>query len=171
MPLSQSQAKVHIALQSNEGRDMNKHILELFQSELQHTLQEVNVIDNIVISSLDGIAKAHASRNNQAVDTIAARSASFLSLGDIWEDTSGNLNCDNVIMESKTGTVVVIHMGPKLLLCMTTTSTATTGLILHHAKACSNRLLKITQSVVQLRNKTPSEDSISSDNIANIATA
>lgn len=150
---------------------MNKHILKLFQSELKDTLQELDVIDNIVISSLDGIATAYASRNVQAVDAIAARSASFLSLGDIWEDTSGNLNCDNVIMESKTGTVVVIHMGSKLLLCMTTTSDATTGLVLHHAKACADRLLKITQSVVELGNRPPLADSILPDNMPNIANA
>ncbi|PCI45075.1 MAG: hypothetical protein COB41_02590 [Proteobacteria bacterium] len=148
---------------------MNKYILKQFQSELEETLRSVDIIDHIVISSLDGIAVTHASRKTQAIDSIAARSASFLSLGDIWEDSSGNLSCDNVIMESKTGTVVVIHMGSKLLLCMATTSDATTGLVLHQAKSCVDRLLQITQSVIQLGKKPPLVDSILHDNIANVA--
>lgn len=150
---------------------MNKYILKRFQSELEETLQNVAIIDNIVIASLDGIAVTHASQNTQAIDSIAARSASFLSLGDIWQDTSGDLNCDNVIMESKTGTVVVIHMGSKLLLCMTSTSDATTGLILHHAKSCVEQLLKITQSVIQLGKKPPLADSILQDSMPNVANA
>ena len=147
---------------------MNEFILKRFQAELEETLQNIASVDNIVVASLDGIATTYASRNSQNIDSIAARSASFLSLGDIWEDVSSNFNCENVIMESKTGTVVVIHMGAKLLLCMTATSDATTGLVLHHAKSCADRLLDITQSVVQLGESPPLVDSILPGNLPNI---
>jgi len=150
---------------------MNGFILKRFQTELEETLQNIACVDNIVIASLDGIATTYASRSGQNIDSIAARSASFLSLGDIWEDTSGNLSCDNVIMESSTGTVVVIHMGSKLLLCMTSTDDATTGLILHHAKSCADRLLDITQSIVQLGERPPLVDSILPGSLPNIVSA
>ncbi len=150
---------------------MNEFILKRFQTELEETLQNIASVDNIVIASLDGIVTTYASRNGQNIDSIAARSASFLSLGDIWEDVSGNLSCDNVIMDSTTGTVVVIHMGSKLLLCMTTTSDATTGLILHHAKSCANRLLDITQSIVQLGERPPLVDSILPGSLPSIVSA
>ena len=154
-----------------QGVIMNKFILARFQVELKNTLQDINIVDNIVISSLDGIAITYASKHAKGIDSIAARSASFLSLGDIWEDTSGKLSCDNVIMESKSGTVVVIHMGSKLLLCMTTTSDAATGLILHHAKSCADRLLGITQSIVQLGERPPLLDSILPEGAEDIAKA
>lgn len=152
---------------------MNEFMLKRFQAELENALENIEIVDNIVVSSLDGIAITHASRSDQNIDSIAARSASFLSLGDIWQDTSGNLSCDNVIMESKTGTVVVIHMGLKLLLCMTTTSDATTGIILHHAKACGEQLMSIVESAATSGENSPN---ISSDmprvqprNLPNIA--
>jgi len=150
---------------------MNRFIVDRFQGELENTLKNIAIVDNIIIASLDGIATTYASRTPQDIDSIAAKSASFLSLGDIWEDSSGNLSCDNVIMESKTGTVVVVHMGSKLLLCMTTTSDTTTGMILHHAKSCADRLLDITQSVVQLGERPPLVDSILPESLPNIATA
>jgi len=128
---------------------MNAFILKRFKVELETTLQDIGTVDNIVISSLDGIAITHASKDPLSVDSIAAKSASFLSLGDIWEDDAGKISCENVIMESKTGAVVVRHMGPKMLLCMTSKNKATTGLMLHHAKSCAQRLIDMTQSIIE----------------------
>jgi len=51
---------------------------------------------------------------------------------------------------------------------MTATSDATTGLVLHHAKSCADRLLDITQSVVQLGESPPLVDSILPGNLPNI---
>lgn len=128
---------------------MNAFILKRFKAELETTLQDIGTVDNIVISSLDGIAITYASKDTLSVESIAAKSASFLSLGDIWEDDSGKMSCENVIMESKTGAVVVVHMGPKMLLCMTSKNKATTGFMLHHAKSCAQRLIDMTQSIIQ----------------------
>ncbi len=132
---------------------MNAFILKQFKIELETTLQDIESVDNIVISSLDGIALTHASKDNLNIDSIAAKSSSFLSLGDIWADNAGNMACENVIMESKSGAVVVVHVGSKLLLCMTSENKSSTGLVLHHAKSCAQRLIDITQSVLQQRAK------------------
>ncbi len=124
---------------------LNSQEIQACQCELTRLLQELPSIEGAVLSSADGLMVASEAKGDQLEsETIAAMSASMISLADTLAGQAGRPEVDNIISESESSTLVVLHAGDLILTVIGAANTQI-GLVLAAAKKAAKGIHKNTQ--------------------------
>ena len=124
----------------SEARAVSDAVKQQFVDELTDLLDTIGAANAAVVSTVDGLPVVHVARSEISADNIAAMSASMLSLGDALGGSSRHKQGDHVLSQSETGTIVVIHAGPTLILTTIGKPGVNVGTVLVHSKYSAGRL-------------------------------
>lgn len=90
-----------------------------YQQALDTFIADFDQVAGAVLATQDGLLVANAVRSRGIeVDSIAAMSASMLSLADAMAGQAGSDCADKLISESESSTLVVLHAGSLILTVM-----------------------------------------------------
>ncbi len=119
-------------------------VIKQIEMRLTKLLQNCDVVDAAVVSTIDGYMCAMQQRNKQyPLERLATMGSTLMSLGDTITAELALGNCDNIISENKEGIVAFMHINPTLVLVSLTTSKNSLGMLLSHSRACAGDLAKI----------------------------
>ena len=128
-----------------EEAGLSEAEIKACQRELTQLMQELPSIEGAVISSEDGLLVACENKTGELEgDMIAAMSASMISLADTLAGQAGRPKVENIISESESSTLVILHAGT-LVLTVVGKPDASIGLVLVAAKKAAKGIGKDTK--------------------------
>ncbi len=126
------------ALNENETKQCQKTLAKL--------VNESDAIIASVLSSPDGLLLAQASSNiDLEADSVAAMSASVISLTDALAGQAGQAMSDKVISDSKDSSLVILHAG-SLILTVIGKADANMGMVLTSSQRVAEEIVEAVAS-------------------------
>ncbi|MDX8383968.1 MAG: roadblock/LC7 domain-containing protein [Ghiorsea sp.] len=124
---------------------LNESEIKACQRELSKLVNDLGTLEGAVLSSADGLMIASEDRSGKLEsETIAAMSASMISLADALAGQAGHPEVKNIISEAESSTLVILHAGD-LILTIIGKPDANIGLVLNAAKATAKGIIIDTQ--------------------------
>lgn len=119
--------------------------IEACQAELNSLMDELTTLEGAVLSSADGLVVAYKDKTgNLQAETVAAMSASMISLADALAGQAGRAEVENIISEAESSTLVVLHAGDLILTIIGKPDTKI-GMVLNAAKRAAKGINKDTK--------------------------
>jgi len=145
---------------------LNKKETKECRKTLETLVKNSNAIIASVLSSPDGLLLAHATADSFELeaDSVAAMSASVISLTDALAGQAGQAMSDKVISDSKDSSLVILHAG-SLILTVIGKSDANMGMVL----TSSRRVAEDIVEAVAAASKEPEEGVFTFDSDALLA--
>jgi len=129
-----------------------------YRELLESFIADFDQVAGAVLASADGLLVAHAVRiRGIEVDSVAAMSASMLSLADAMAGQAGNACADKLISEAESSTLVVLHAGP-LILTVVGRSKVNTGLIFTAARRTAQSVAALVEQLGVVTGSEPVSD-------------
>jgi predicted regulator of Ras-like GTPase activity (Roadblock/LC7/MglB family) len=124
---------------------LSKFITTQFEYCLEKLLENCNVIDASVVSTLDGHLCAMRQRilNRYPLERLATMGSTLISLGDTITTELKMGHCDNIISENKNGIVAFMHIREEYVLVTVTTQKNALGMLLSYSRRCTEEMAKI----------------------------
>lgn len=133
---------------SSEGfssRTEREFVAQICRAELTHFVNDTTGVIGAVVSTSDGFDVASAfQRETLSPAKMAAMASTTLALAQAVLQESGFGDCQDVVVEAKTGKVLMISVGDnagRLLLCVTANDNAVVGQILWASRQSASRIL------------------------------
>jgi len=124
-------------MSQSKASDVN---MDAYCEALEEFIDESNQIAGTVLATQDGLLVAQALRTRGIEpDSIAAMSASMLSLADAMAGQAGKAYADKLISEAESSTLVVLHAG-SLILTVIGRPNVNIGLIFTAARRTAQRI-------------------------------
>jgi len=121
--------------------------------ELEHLVDREHNLDAALLCSSDGLPIAYAASREIEADALSAMCSSMLSLGDALAIQGDDEGCIQVVTQSKSQTVALIHAGSDMLLALIGSRELKLGMLLGHAR-------KEVDIIVELMNKQQQEEKV-----------
>jgi len=129
-----------------------------YRQLLETFIADFDQVAGAVLASSDGLLVAHAVRiRGIEVDSVAAMSASMLSLADAMAGQAGNAHADKLISESESSTLVVLHAG-LLILTVVGRPNVNTGLIFTAARRTAQAVDSLVDRLGSVTGSEPVSD-------------
>lgn len=119
---------------------LEKETIKKLEIRLSSLLDDCDVIDAGVISTMDGHLCAMKQRGNLAVERLSIMGSSLIALGDAITEELQMGTCDKIISENQNGIVAFMHINADLVLVTVTTQKNGLGLLLSHARKCAKEM-------------------------------
>lgn len=116
---------------------------DLCRAQLQIFVSQCSGVTAGIVASADGFEVASIQHAQLAPQKVAAMSSSMLALGDAVLGEADLSGCQNVVIESKSGVIVMLAVGDarsELLLCAVADHNAMLGQLLWAARQCCDRI-------------------------------
>ncbi len=121
---------------------LNKKETKKCQKRLDQLVKDSDAIIASVLSSPDGLLLAQASSNFELeADSVAAMSASVISLTDALAGQAGQAMSDKVISDSKDSSLVILHAG-SLILTVIGRADANMGMVLSSSQRVAEEIVE-----------------------------
>jgi len=133
------------ACKEGEVNTTNSMDASAYRELLESFISDFDQVGGAVLATMDGLLVAHAVRiRGIEVDSVAAMSASMLSLADAMAGQAGNSCADKLISEAESSTLVVLHAGP-LILTVVGRPNVNTGLIFTAARRTAKSVSELVK--------------------------
>lgn len=126
---------------------------EACRRELELLVEREYHLDAALLCSSDGLPVAYAASRDIEADALSAMCSSMLSLGDALAIQGDDDGCIQVVTQSKTQTVALIHAGSDMLLALIGARDLKLGMLLGHAR-------KEVDIIIELMNKQHNEEQV-----------
>ncbi len=137
----------------------NKFDASAYQQTLDTFISDFDQVAGAVLATQDGLLVASAVRiRGIEVDSIAAMSASMLSLADAMAGQAGNACAEKLISESESSTLVVLHAG-SLILTVVGRANVNTGMIFSAARKTAQVIEALVEKLGAVSGSEPVTDS------------
>jgi len=117
-----------------------KETVKKLENRLGTLLDNCDVIEASVVSTMDGHLCAMKQRGNLAVERLAIMGSSLIALGDAITEELRMGTCDKIISENQNGIVAFMHIDEDLVLVTVTTQKNGLGMLLSHARKCAKEM-------------------------------
>jgi len=117
--------------------------IKKLEIRLNTLLDDCDVIDASLVSTMDGHLCAVKQRSNMAVERLAIMGSSLIALGDAITEELKMGTCDKIISENQNGIVAFMHIDEDLVLVTVTTNKNGLGMLLSHARRCAKEMLDL----------------------------
>ncbi|MDQ6953943.1 MAG: roadblock/LC7 domain-containing protein [Mariprofundaceae bacterium] len=125
---------------------LNDHEVKLCQKRLEQLVAESDAVIASVLSSPDGLLLAQASDGVEIeADSVAAMSASVISLTDALAGQAGQAMSDKVVSDSKDSSLVILHAGT-LILTVIGRANANMGLVFVSSQRVAKEIVSVVES-------------------------
>ena len=121
--------------------------------ELEQLVEREHHLDAALLCTSDGLPVAYAASRDIEADALSAMCSSMLSLGDALAIQGDDDGCIQVVTQSKTQTVALIHAGSDMLLALIGARDLKLGMLLGHAR-------KEVDIIIDLMNKQHHEEQV-----------
>ena len=132
---------------SHESEAHEEEVSAVIRSKLAEVLDELmsksTDFVGATVSSIDGLAWAERLTPGLDKHRFAAMSSSLLAISDELSSEVEGGEPQNVLIESDSGKVIIMHAGPLLLLTLFTSKNVTLGMALAHAKVTTQSIQEI----------------------------
>ncbi|MDX8377973.1 MAG: roadblock/LC7 domain-containing protein [Mariprofundales bacterium] len=126
---------------------MEEIVKQGLHAALQEFLEDLPAADAAMLSTPDGLLVTEASKVALEMETVAAMSASLISIGDALASQTGRPNSEQVITESANGIIAVVHAG-KLVLTTMAKKETNLGMLLSYTSQCATKITSVTENAI-----------------------
>lgn len=121
---------------------LNDEKKNLITQALQALVQGNEAVGAALAVSVDGHLVAGHAEGERPIKRLATMGSTLMSLGDTISRELAMGECNNVIAENESGTVVFMHINKELVLVSLTDKLSSLGMLLSASRHCAQSLQK-----------------------------